>query len=115
MQVCDQVLGRIPAAQQEARMTYSHGDHLYHHVTRDGIIALAIAEAATDRATVFTFLERILDKVWCYSRSGVRWNISILIMCLPVQPAVRGPRSHRHGVRHEHGVQSSDCIGDEED
>ena len=40
-EICELVLGKIPPG--EGKMSYSHGEFLYHYTSKQGIITLAIS------------------------------------------------------------------------
>jgi len=59
-EISDLVLAKIPA--EDGKMTYSHGDYLYHYINRNNIIALAITDDDFERSQAFQFLESVQEK-----------------------------------------------------
>jgi len=59
-EISDLVLAKIPP--QDGKMTYSHGNYLYHYVTVNNITTLAITDDDFERTQAFQFLESVKDK-----------------------------------------------------
>lgn len=59
-EISDLVLAKIPA--QDGKMTYSHGNYLYHYITQNNITTLAITDDDFERSQAFQFLESVKEK-----------------------------------------------------
>jgi len=60
-EISDLVLAKVRDHNQP-KMTLTQGEFLFHYVSDDGVIALAIADSAYDRGEAFRFLDSVLDK-----------------------------------------------------
>lgn len=59
-EVTEQILYKIPDS--DTKMTYSHGDYLFHYVRENGIVYYAITEDGFERSRAFQFLGEIKRK-----------------------------------------------------
>jgi len=59
-EISDLVLAKIPP--EDGKMTYSHGNYLYHYINSNNITTLAITDDDFDRTQAFQFLESVKDK-----------------------------------------------------
>jgi len=59
-EISDLVLAKIPV--QDGKMTYSHGNYLYHYITQNNITTLAITDDDFERSQAFQFLESVKEK-----------------------------------------------------
>jgi len=59
-EICELVLVKIPPG--DGKMSYSHGEFLYHYTSQQGIITLAISDCSVVQAAAFSFLEVVQDK-----------------------------------------------------
>jgi len=60
-EISELVLSKV-RDQDQPKMTFTQGEFLYHYITKDGLIALAITDAEFDRTITFRFLESVMDK-----------------------------------------------------
>lgn len=51
-EVTEQIIEKIP--QRNEKLTYSHGNYLFHYVTEDGIIYMCITDDVSTKPTFFT-------------------------------------------------------------
>ena len=58
--VTEQLLAKIP--DQDSKMTYSHGNFLFHYVRENGIVYYAITEDDYERSRAFQFLGEVKKK-----------------------------------------------------
>lgn len=59
-QVTEQILAKIPS--ENAKITYSHGNFLFHYIADDRIVYFAITEDDFERSVVFRYLAEIKKK-----------------------------------------------------
>lgn len=59
-EVTEQILTRIPP--EDGKLTYSHGNYLFHYVSEDHIVYLCITDDEFERAKAFMFLNDIKKK-----------------------------------------------------
>lgn len=59
-EISDLVISKIPPG--DGKMTYSHGDYLYHYISENNIIYLCITENGFSRGDAFQYLEKIQSK-----------------------------------------------------
>jgi len=59
-EISDLVISKIPTG--DGKMTYSHGDYLYHYISDNNIIYLCITENGFSRGDAFQFLEKVHSK-----------------------------------------------------
>jgi vesicle-associated membrane protein 7 len=59
-EISDLVLAKIPP--ENGKMTYSHGNYLYHYINNNNIIVLAITDDDFERNQAFQFLQSVQDK-----------------------------------------------------
>jgi len=59
-EISDLVISKIPLG--DGKMTYSHGEYLYHYICENNLIYLCITENGFDRGNAFQFLETIQTK-----------------------------------------------------
>jgi len=59
-EISDLVISKIPTG--DGKMTYSHGDYLYHYISDNNIIYLCITENGFSRGDAFLFLEKVHSK-----------------------------------------------------
>jgi len=60
-EISDLVLAKV-REQEQPRMTLTQGEFLFHYISSDGVVALAIADSGYDRGEAFRFLTSVLDK-----------------------------------------------------
>ncbi|KAK6173015.1 hypothetical protein SNE40_016555 [Patella caerulea] len=56
-QVTEQILAKIPTV--DSKLTYSHGNYLFHYISEDKIIYLCITDDDFERSIAFAFLNDI--------------------------------------------------------
>jgi len=59
-EISDLVITKIPP--EDGKMTYSHGNYLYHYINNNNIIVLAITDDDFERSQAFQFLESVYQK-----------------------------------------------------
>jgi len=59
-EISDLVISKIPAG--DGKMTYSHGNYLYHYISENNIIYLCITEEGFSQGDAFQFLESVHQK-----------------------------------------------------
>ncbi|NWT59054.1 VAMP7 protein, partial [Erythrocercus mccallii] len=57
LEVTEQILAKIPS--ENNKLTYSHGNYLFHYICQDRIIYLCITDDDFERSRAFTFLNEI--------------------------------------------------------
>ncbi|MBN3279214.1 VAMP7 protein, partial [Polyodon spathula] len=57
LEVTEQVLAKIPS--ENNKLTYSHGNYLFHYICQDRIIFLCITDDDFERSRAFNFLNEI--------------------------------------------------------
>ncbi|KAK9393490.1 vesicle-associated membrane protein 7 [Crotalus adamanteus] len=57
LEVTEQILAKIPS--ENNKLTYSHGNYLFHYICQDRIIYLCITDDNFERSRAFTFLNEI--------------------------------------------------------
>ncbi|XP_073216650.1 vesicle-associated membrane protein 7 isoform X5 [Lepidochelys kempii] len=57
LEVTEQILARIPS--ENNKLTYSHGNYLFHYICQDRIIYLCITDDNFERSRAFSFLNEI--------------------------------------------------------
>lgn len=72
------ILSRIPP--NSSKLSYAFEDWLFHYVSQDGMVYMAVADADTGRRVPFAFLAHVQKKVCCSTPLGA---FSIGDWCLP--------------------------------
>ncbi|KFQ77842.1 Vesicle-associated membrane protein 7, partial [Phoenicopterus ruber ruber] len=57
LEVTEQILAKIPS--ENNKLTYSHGNYLFHYICQDRIIYLCITDDDFERSRAFSFLNEI--------------------------------------------------------
>ncbi|KAJ8254888.1 hypothetical protein GJAV_G00198480 [Gymnothorax javanicus] len=57
LEVAEQVLAKIPS--ENNKLTYSHGNYLFHYICHDRIIYLCITDDVFERSRAFSFLSEV--------------------------------------------------------
>jgi len=60
-EISELVLAKV-REQEQAKMTFTQGEFLFHYTARQGVVTLVITDADFERATAFQFLDSVMEK-----------------------------------------------------